>query len=159
MANQIIPQKDFDNIVSLFRSKQLDNIQLGMCLVRGQKCYKQFRDHFGKSFKEFQYFFRNIVPVALQIQNRRSDWIINELILHIVNNVSLPQVIISDIIILKPQLYKDFNLDRLSGLYISCILRRHPHLYTEFDLSKCIKSDIDWICQFQPQLKPYFNQA
>jgi hypothetical protein len=156
MANKIIPQEDFDNIVSLFRSKQIENIQLGMCLVKGQQCYTQFRDHFGKSFGKFSSFFKKVILDVSETGN--FDRMIDELILYIVDGEYLPSIRISDILIDFPELYKEFDLSRFSGLYISCVLRYQPHLYTEFDLSKCNKSDIDWICQFQPQLKPYFNQ-
>jgi hypothetical protein len=64
MANQIIPQEDFNNIVSLFESKEIENIQLGICLVRGQKCYRQFKSYFGKTFTAYVDYFNRVVSTV-----------------------------------------------------------------------------------------------
>lgn len=149
MKTQPIDNESFMNLVSLFKSKQIDYIALGLQLVESQNCQQQFQKYFGRSIEEFNDFFNNVIT---KITNNELQ---EKIICEICNNAPLGDEDICDIIINNHELSKYFDSE---SKYMTVIIMQNPYIIDEFDLTKLKPIHIESLLTLRPQLKPYFNK-
>lgn len=152
-----LDNQEFQGIIDMIKSKQLDSIALALQITKANKADKQFEDYFKISLKEYTEIFNKII-----IPMSTKEHLVYVLQYLLENNLDLNKLQsgqIGNIIEELPKLYKYFDLSKLQGLSIAHIIAEQPQLLRLFDLSKLIGYDIAQILRYQPQLVNKFDKT
>lgn len=138
------------NVFNLFETKNIENIKLGVQIIKTLGYQKDFEVFFKRSFIGYDDVFTNIVLVM-----NEDVELIEETSIIVDNNFNISELSgfnITWIVSSQPQLINRFDLAKLDGDNISWILQSQPQLIDKFDLSKLGKGNISYLLQSQPQL-------
>lgn len=165
------------NPFSLFENKNIEDIKLGLKVIKSLSLEKEFEEHFEISYRKYNDVFNNIFLVINKSPKLEhiGNWIIE-------NNLNLSKLSgygICDLLRYHPQLLNRFDLTKLnefsialllekqpqlvdkfelkSGVYISMLLQKRPELINNLDLTNLRETEIFGLLKKQPQLKPYFK--
>lgn len=180
-----LESQEFQGIIDMIDSKQLDSIALALLVAKGTKLDKQFEEHFGISLKKYTEIFNKVILVISK-NNKMPQSFVQDFLDVSLNPEQLDSNISSYIVTLYPKFHIYFNLMAFSAeeilelllaqsdLYKYCDLSKldrhaitklisvNPKLVTALDLEKLSKDDISIILHWNKseyeQLKPYFDK-
>ena len=143
------------NVFNLFESKNIENIKLGLEVVKTLDCQKEFGNYFKSSFEEYEKKYNIFLDIS------ESDYM--EKISHILssNGLNFKELYKSDIAwILQrfPQFVDILDIHKLDGFYTANIVHSQPELINKLNIMKCSDKDIYYVLTRHPQLKPYFDK-
>lgn len=120
------------NAFRLFENDNVEDVKLGLNVIKSLGLQKEFEEKMGISFDNYEDIFNNLVLVLNQDK-------------YMENSV-------------RGLLQIKLNLSNVNRYFIEEVLITHPQLISYFNVSKLNYSNIITILSSQQQLKPYFNK-
>ena len=142
------------NIFSLFESKDVESIKLGLEVIRTLGLEKEFEDHFEITHQEYNNIFNGFIIPLMDIKIECLITKIIKLNLRIDDLDSYDKV---KILIFMPKLYKYFDLNKINADYIYLILLEKPELIKFLPYKKLTVQKIITLLKIRPELMKYFQ--
>lgn len=146
------------NPFDLFETRSVENIKLGLQVIKSLNLQKEFKTKMKISFEEYEDVFNTIVLVLSKTDGYAIRHVMGKLFSFNLDLSKLDSSMCGFIIKKIPETYKYFNLYSLNSYEIILILERQPQLIDKFNLSLLEEDDIRGLLQIQPQLEKYFNK-
>ena len=144
------------NIFSLFESKDIESVKLGIEVIKTLNKEKEFEDKMGISFEKYEDIFNNILLVVNKKDETKA--FVDVLFYRKFDLSKISKFWIEIVIMNYPELINYFDLTKLESSEIYGILLRQPHLINNLDLTKLNNLEITSLLCFQPHLKHYLKK-
>lgn len=142
------------NPFSLFESKNIENIKLGLQVVKSLNLQKEFELYFKRPFIEYEDIFNNLILVISKDVN--SAYVLSVILdnnLDLLANKNIIGIIIAN----YPEFIDYFDVYNLEHNITYQLLKIHPNLINKLNISKLDEHRIAYLIKQYPQLKPYFE--
>lgn len=144
------------NVFSLFETKNIEDIKLGIQVVKSLNKQKEFETKMGIAFEKYEDVFNNVILVVKQ------DYQNKNFCKHILNNkldLSKTHIVwIAWVLSYYPEFVNYFNLYNLKDNDVFRLLLEHPQLLHNLDLSRLTDCAISNLVYCHPKLASYFNK-
>lgn len=143
------------NPFNLFENKNVENIKLGLQVVKSLGLQKEFENYFNRSFEDYQTAFNNVFLIIIkdiELKYIYERFVDEDMLLSSIKGYSLAKIFKR-----QPQTMNYFNFSLFKAADISSILQLNPHLIDKFDFTNMEKYEINHIKICNPKLASYFN--
>lgn len=151
------------NIFNLFESKNMDNIKLGIQVVKTLGLEKEFEGYFGLTLNKYEEVFVNIIPLIL------NNWcfyisssddnisVVDEVFMYNFDVNKLDSQSVISILIHNPELVGYFDLKKLNMSYAMPLLDVHPQFISYLDFNNLDKKIYNILITYIKNAKEYFE--